>query len=250
MRAICQPVGNTVAMIRRIVPLATVLLLFAGASSTACSSRKSGDKTQPSASPSAKIPSAEELKNGLLALADMPTGYSAGTPKTANSPAPDNSTSLGAPNAECERLFNQFDEGSAGEQGQATIEFRKSATGPFIRHTLESYRDAAALRASLMKIREAVDKCGEFSVGDADGQAKVKIAAASFPKLGDDTAAFQLEATVTTEGRRVPVGGYLVAVRIGNVVSTIISFGVPKSDAAETEQIARKAVDKATPIAR
>ena len=142
----------------------------------------------------------------------MPTGYSAGTPETESSPEPADSSSVGASSPECERLFNQFDEASASGQGQASIAFRKSPTGPFIRHTLESYRDASALQASMTKIREAVDKCGEFSVGDA--------------------------------------GGYLVAVRIANVVSTIISFGVPSAEAAETEQIARKAVDKATPLAR
>jgi hypothetical protein len=72
--------------------------------------------------------------------------------------------------------------------------------------TLESYRDAAALQKDMAMVREAVEKCGEFTVKEEDSEAKVKIANASFPKLGDDTAAFKPE-----------------AVRVGNVVSTITS---------------------------
>jgi hypothetical protein len=30
------------------------------------------------------------------------------------------------------------------------------------------------------------------------------------PRLGDETAAFKMEATVTSKGRRVTLGGYLV----------------------------------------
>lgn len=119
-----------------------------------------------------------------------------------------------------------------------------------MKQTLESYRDAAALRKDMALVREAVDTCGEFTVKEEDGEAKVKIANASFPKLGDETAAFKLEATLASGGRKVTLSGYLVAVRVGNVVSTIASFGVPSVDAGEIEQITRKAVDKFTPIAR
>jgi hypothetical protein len=237
-------------MFGRIVPLATVLVLAATASSTACGSRVAGDKAKPSASPSAKVPSGEELKKGLLVLSDMPAGYSASTPEV-STPEPADTTSVAAGTAECGQLFNEFGKASSlVKQGVASVEFEKSRTGPFVRHSLESYRDRNALQHDMDQIREAVDKCGEFTTKDSDGEARVKIATASFPKLGDDTAAFKLEATVSSGTRKIVIGGYLVAVRIANVVSTITTFGVPSSDAAETEQIARKAADKLGPIAR
>ncbi len=244
-------------MMRHIVPLTTVLLLFAGVSTTACASTKSDNKpgASASASPAAKVPTAEDLKKALLAVSDMPTGYAARPEKTpggGGTPTPQDSSSVAGPNPECNRLFNEFgDEGSAKvEQASVTAEFEKAATGPFVRQTLESYRDAAALQKDMSLVREAVDKCGEFTVKDEDAEAKVKIANASFPKLGDDTAAFKLEATVASGGRKVTLSGYMVAVRVGNVVSTITSFGLPSVDAGEIEQITRKAVDKFTPIAR
>jgi hypothetical protein len=243
-------------MIRRVMPLLIVLLLFAGAS-TACGSAKSGGKggTGVSPSPAAKVPTADELKKGLLALSDLPAGYSASpeeTPSGGDTSEPNDSSSVTATSRECNQLFNEFgNEGNATqEEASVSADFEKSSTtGPFIKETLESYRDAAALQKDMTQVRDAVDKCGEFTVKEQGGDVRVKIANASFPKLGDETAAFKLEATVTAQGKRLTLGGYLVAVRVGNVVSTIISFGLPSADAAETEQIVRKAVDKVTPIA-
>ena len=222
-------------------------MLLAGASTTACGSSK--DEAKPAASPSAKVPTAEELKPGLLVLSDMPTGYSAGEQKTTSTPEPNDTSSVQAGTAECDRLFNEFDSGGNG-QAEVSAEFKKAATGPFVKQALKSYRDAAELQRDMGQISEAVEKCGEFTVKESDGEAKVEIDNASFPKLGDETAAFKLQATVTSGGRKVVLGGYLVAVRVGNVVSTVISFGLPTVDAAETEQITRKAVDKVTPIAK
>lgn len=208
-----------------------------------------GDGPKPGASPSAKVPSAEELKKALLVLADMPTGYAAGEQET-STPEPEESSSVNAATTECDRLFNEFDNSTAAEQAEVSVQFEKSATGPVVKHTLESYRDAAALQKALTQIREAVDKCREFTVKEDDRDARVEIANTSFPKLGDDTVAFRLQATVTSGGRKLVIGGYFVAVRVGNVISTIISFGLGPVDAGEVEQITRKAVDKVTPIAR
>jgi hypothetical protein len=243
-------------MIQRLLPLAAGVLLFAGAA-TACGSTDSETKGKSTAaSPSAKIPTADELQKKLLTLSDMPTGYSAKAQETSgpgDSPAPQDSSSLSATTAECAQLFNQFDaESSSGTtQGQATVKFEKSPTGPFVTETLESYADAAGLQKDMTRVREAVDKCHDFSMKEDDGSdVKVTIAAASFPKMGDETVAFRLGATVTNSGRSLTLGGYMVAVRVGNVVSTIIAFGLPGVDAAEVETITKKSVEKVTPIAR
>src|SRR6266487_2013844 len=85
---------------------ATALLLFAGASTAACGSTKSNSKGKASASPSAKVPTAEELKKGLLALSDMPTGYAASPEESAGtggSPQPEDTSSVTSTSAECNR---------------------------------------------------------------------------------------------------------------------------------------------------
>jgi hypothetical protein len=248
--------GHHPWMMRRLVSLTTLLLLLAGASTAGCGSTRSGNQpsASPSASPSAKVPGAEDLKKGLLQLSDMPTGYAAkpGSTSGGGTPSPADSSSVTGPNAACTQLFNQFDQESStnSEQASASAEFEKAATGPFVKEELESYRDAAALQKDMGTVSAAVDKCGEFTVKEEDGEAKVKMANASFPKLGDETAAFKLDALVSAGGKRVTLSGYLIAVRVGNVVCTITSFGVPNVDANEIEQITRKAVDKVTPIAR
>jgi hypothetical protein len=243
-------------MIQRLLPLAAGVLLFAGGA-TACGSTDSGTKGKSTAaSPSAKIPTADELQKRLLTVSDMPTGYSAKAQATSgpgDSPAPEDSSSLSATTAECAQLFNQFDaeSSSATSQGQATVKFQKSPTGPFVTETLESYTDAAGLQKDMARVREAVDKCHDFSMKEDDGsEVKMTFSAASFPKMGDETVAFQLGARVTTSGRSLSVGGYMVAVRDGNVVTTIIAYGLPSVDATEVETITKKAVEKVAPVAR
>jgi hypothetical protein len=243
-------------MIQRLLPLAAGVLLFAGAA-TACGPTDSGTKgNSTAASPSAKIPTADELQKRLLTLSDMPTGYSAKAQETSgpgDSPAPQDSSSLSATTADCAQLFNQFDaQSSSGtSQGEATVKFEKSTTGPFVTETLESYPDAAGLQKDLARLRDAVDKCHDFSMKEDDGsEVKMTVSAASFPKMGDETEAFQVGATVTNSGRSVTLGGYLVYVRVGNVVTTIVAYGLPRVDATEVGTITKKSVEKVTPIAR
>jgi hypothetical protein len=245
--------GIPAGMFTRLVPVATALLLVSGASTTACGSSGSGNRDKAKASASAKVPTTEELKKALLVLSDLPAGYSENSDSSSGgaSAEPTATSSVDATSAECDQLFNEFGnaQGAGVEQGAASAEFEKGATGPFVKETLESYRDAGRLQQEMTKVREAVDKCGEFTVMDSEGEARVKVSNASFPKLGDVTAAFKLEATAAVGGREVNLDGYLVAVRVGNVVTTVISFGLAGVDVGETEQIARKAVDKVTPVA-
>jgi hypothetical protein len=243
-------------MFNRLVPFATALLLVAGASTAACGPKGSDNKGKAgaSASPSAKVPTTEELRKALLVLSDLPTGYSESRESSSGgeSPQPEATSSVESTSAECDRLFNEFgnEGGASAEQAAVSADFEKSATGPFVKESLESYTDAGRLRNDMAQVREAVDKCGEFTVKESDGEAQVKVSNASFPKLGDETAAFKLDASAAAAGRQVHLGGYLVAVRVGNVVTTIMTFGLAAVDAGETEQITRKAVDKVTPIAR
>jgi hypothetical protein len=248
--------GINAGMFTRLVPVATALLLISGVSTAACGSTGSDNRSnaEASASPSAKVPTTEELKKALLVLSDLPAGYTESRDSSTGgaSAEPTETSSVASTSAECDQLFNEFgnEQGASVEQGAASAEFEKSATGPFVKQTVESYRDAGRLQQEMTKVREAVDKCGEFTVKDSEGEARVKVSNASFPKLGDETAAFKMEATAAVSGREVDLDGYLVAVRVGNVVTTIISFGLAGVDVGETEQIARKAVDKVTPIAR
>jgi hypothetical protein len=234
--------GNN-PIVYRYTRLSLVVLLLAGG----CSSGKSGIAPGTLASSKVKILDTAGLRRALLRLDELPAGYSFSAEQ---SPEPDVSPSRPT---RCERLFEEFGNTSTLGDGTAGANavFEKSAVGPFLQLELASYADAAALRRSLSTVRDAVGECGQFATTDPDGSKfTVQIAAVSFPALGDETAAFKLDATGVSGETAVALSGFLVAVRVARTVCTIVHFGLPTVDLAETEQVARKAVDKLTPVAR
>lgn len=247
--------GHKQAMMRRLVPLATAALLLAGAT-TACGSSGSSDRKTAggAASPSAKVPNVEELKKGLLTLSDMPTGYiekRANEAGPSGSAAPEESAPPTSTEDACNRLFEQLNgEAGAGKtQGTVSAVFVKSEKGPIITHRVQSYRDVAVLRQDMATVKDAVSKCRHFTIKESDGTFRVGFATVSFPKLGDETEAFRVQATGPFGGHNATIGGYYVAVRVGNVVSTVSSVGLPTVPIGELETVARKATEKVTPIA-
>lgn len=172
-----------------------------------------------SASTAAGQPAAASSK--LLALADMPTGFSQ------TQPSPDSGTSRlsGCPN-----LDNAKHQGPTAE-----ADFNAGDLGPFVTETIATHVSEADAKAAVAEAKKAINSCRAFS----DGSAHFKLASLSFPKLGDDTVALRL--TATTSG--VTLTGDLVEIRSGELVALITNLGL-KADSGLTETVAHKAVGK------
>jgi hypothetical protein len=231
--------------VRRLAVVAAALVLL-GAGGCDRSSDQAQTQT-PSPSPAPRVLTEAELASALLAVSDLPTGYA--EQPSDETPEPESSSQADDP--ECAKLFDQF-EGSGAESdpvAEATVEFVKGEAGPFVNQSLQSHQDQAVLAETLRVIPDVVSKCGEFTEAGADGKLTIRMSNASFPAVGDQTVAMMVTASGTTEGIELTIGGYLVMTRVASTVNMIAHFGLRQVDAAETEQIVRKAVDKLTPLA-
>jgi hypothetical protein len=249
-------------VVRVLAALAAILLVPVGAA--ACEADEKPLLVSPASSggspfPKARVPSASELTGALLEVADLPSGY-----RLSGEPDPESVTSSPIVNTECDRLFAAFggvgglgDGGGSGNGGEAEVggeggkagtetsaEFEKGETGPFLTQELAAEHDAGVLHRQLTDLRALVTRCDRFTSTNADGSASaVMVTEASLFVPGDESTAFKL----SVEG---VMSGYLVAVRVGNTLATVVHFGLPGVEIAETEQLVRKAVDKLTPVAR
>jgi hypothetical protein len=194
-----------------------------------------------------------ELSSALLTLGDLPTGYALDAEPGADSSGPGESGSDEG-SRDCDRVFDQMrGAGSALLGSSATtaeIEFTRGDYGPFISQSLYSRGDRVAVRAAFDSFRAVPDLCKEFTETDEDGSFTVRLSAASFPVVGDDSFAIRLDATGTGEGITVTLSGYLVLIRIAVTMCMIAHVGVPGVDAAETERVARAAAARLTPIVK
>lgn len=232
----------------RIAVVAAALVLLAPAGCDRVGSQQA--KWEPAtASPAPRVLTEGELRSVLLAAADLPTGYAARPADT----SPDPASSSRASDPQCAKLYDEFENGSKAEgntAAEANAEFAKGRAGPFLNQSLESHRDQAVLVEAMHRMRDVVAKCGEFTTNAGDGDLNIRMTPAPFSSLGDETVAIKMDATGTTRGIKITIAGYLVLTRVANTLSVITHIGLRRIDAAVTEGIVRKAVEKITPLAR
>lgn len=234
--------------VRRLAALAAAVMLLAPAG---CA-RVGADQPKvewAAAPPAPRVLTEAELTSVLLAPPDLPVGYAARPAD--DDPGPQSSTR--ASDAECAKLYDEFENGSGAKgntAAKADAEFAKGRAGPFLNQSLESHRDQAVLVEAMHRMRDVVAKCGEFTTNAGDGDLNIRMTPAPFSSLGDETVAIKMDATGTTRGIKITIAGYLVLTRVANTLSVITHIGLRRIDAAVTEGIVRKAVEKITPLAR
>jgi hypothetical protein len=167
---------------------------------------------------------------GLLTQSDLPDGWTASSPDAA--PEVSAASTVSVPG--CEAVLDYFRDGAA-DDGK-TARFEAGDGGPFLAESLGADPDIAA----------TAGRCGSFTDTDADGTAtSVSVASvADFPKVGDDERVFQMRAGGGTGDDSFELSGYLLVIRVGATTCTLVHFGQPGVDRAETETIARAAAGK------
>lgn len=165
----------------------------------------------------------------LLAVEDLPDGYAISPPQAEPEVSVVGSVSV----AGCDALLNRFRDGGTG------VRFEAGGAGPFLAEELAE--DAGALGV----LRELAARCATFTDTDAGGETtSVTVAEGGLPDLGDESAAFRMAASGGAGDDAYTLSGYLVAIRVGGTTCTIVHFGQPGVDPAETETIVRAAVRK------
>jgi hypothetical protein len=189
-----------------------------------------------------------ELAGKLLAAADMPAGWqpieNAGTEEVSaqeggfcDSPVPDESNAAAS----------------------ASAQFFKGEMTTRVVETVVSYESPEDATEAFDKVQQAIATCKEWDVDAADTVSRLKLSPASFPAVGEQTAAARVTSEFTvnagsadkpapTEGS---VTGDTVIARQQNFVVVVRHFSIgvgtePNFNAADTEPIVRSAVQKVT----
>ena len=176
----------------------------------------------------------EELLRALLAVDDMPTGWT-------TSPSGPNIESQG--NNICGQPLD-----TQRRVEQVSVGFQRSQSGPFLLQTVGVYERGGAA-AFMESLKRASESCTTWTVTGREGKITVwKLAPLSFPKLGDETFAFRLSIDTGV----LPGESDVVFVRRGDIVSLLEYAGVSLAtvDSQQTETIVRKADEKLQKVAR
>ncbi|MFI5916374.1 hypothetical protein [Dactylosporangium sp. NPDC051541] len=142
----------------------------------------------------------------------------------------------------CDEVLDYFRDGSPAP-GAEVARFEAGDTGPFL---------AESLSRRPSRLAEQAKACQSFTDTDGNGATtNVRVSAVpDFPSLGADEAdetdeqVYAMTAGGGAGDDAYALSGYLVEVRVDGLTCTIVHFGQPGVDRAETETIARAAVDK------
>jgi hypothetical protein len=119
-----------------------------------------------------------------------------------------------------------------GSIGRASVEFEKSALGPFLTHSIVVYPGRDKAEAALADYMSAAEECLEFT--DSEGNTTT-LSPMSFPSLGDESFALRMRSSLEFD---------VVQVRVDNVLINIMQAGFGAVDSALTEELARAAVER------
>ena len=184
--------------------------------------------------PDAAPPDAARLGSALLGPADLP-GYVQSPLQT--SPV----AGMGSSMTQC---AGQNDPSATGSQ--ARVMLQAGPTGPFFGETLMAMSEADATRL-VQGLTQVTKNCGSFDGGSPGGMKfDVAIGHLTFPRVGDDTAAFRMTATVEQAG--AAVYARVVAVRRGGLVLLLVLMQFNSPEVSGTEDLVRRAYAKAATV--
>ena len=181
----------------------------------------------------------------LLAVTDLPTGYTAqpSNPATANDPTQDNASSIF-----CKQLKNGDSPDRAPEH--ADVSFQKGSSslvgGTLAAEAIGRYTTKGDAKAVFNRFVTAMRSCKTFDQTDATSTVKGTFSELSFPKLGDQTFAVHLAGEGGTKDFTLPLAVDFVLVRQGRLVMLVatVGFGNNAIAPAELERIVRAGFSK------
>lgn len=179
-----------------------------------------------------------ELREALLAAADLPEGYRA-------TPAP--RTAAGRDRRErCRALFERpWDVARAPAADRAVGDYAGQRDGSLLRQALTLFGSDGAARA-FGELRATSGSCPEFDARLDDGTAvRVQLREMTLRRVGDEAYAMH----VTARGESGTRQGYLAVGRVGTVLSVLRHLGPAGTvDPADVADTLRRALDRVQPL--
>ncbi|WP_406046852.1 hypothetical protein [Kribbella sp. NBC_00889] len=213
----------------------------------AASSTPAGTTPAPSVTPSAPsgkptgpvTRSSAELTRALLALSDLPTGFS----QEKEDPE-DTSKPFSSPTSKCKTLVKYLNATEApGAKTSVTRSFSGGQEGPYIDFGLDSMGTAAKVADLRETYEDAVSSCSKVSLKvEGESSTSMKVEEISAPKAGTGPFAFRLT------GTSGPKRGLEYTAAITGVKDVIVSVGVLAGQGLEFEAATEAAVTKAQQV--
>lgn len=137
--------------------------------------------------------SATSLKKALLAVDDLPSGWSV-EPSSTNEGKRPSSSSTNPRCAALNRILNTDD--LAGTQARATTAFSGGSDGPFVSERIDALGSVSAAGAVVSKITTSAKGCDAVTLRvPGQGSSKMRISQVSPPQVGGKPYALRLSAS-------------------------------------------------------
>lgn len=214
-------------------------------SNASAPSTPAGTTPAPSVTPSAPKPTgpvtrtSAELTRALLALSDLPAGFSQekGDPEDTSKP-------FSSPASRCKTLVKYLNATEApGAKASVTRSFSGGQEGPYIDFGLDSMGTAAKVADLRDTYDDAVSSCSKVSLKvEGESSTSMKVEEISPPKAGTGPFAFRLT------GTSGPKRGLEYTAVITGVNDVIVSVGVLAGQGSELEAATEAAVTKAQQV--
>lgn len=179
----------------------------------------------------------EQIKDALLSLDDMPSGWSIDDSEDED----DADTETSSDDPACNALMGAFEGDEDEAFGEGDVSFTQSEFGPFLSQAIAS-QEGDAIEKTMGELRQAFETCTSFTDTESDGtKTTFKVSEMSFPDLGDETLAVKLAGDADGFSFTAP----LVVTRVDQNVILLVSISIGQPMPGEDlESIARTAVAK------
>ncbi|WP_185444013.1 sensor domain-containing protein [Kribbella qitaiheensis] len=217
------------------------------APSTTPSASSSGTPSAPStptADPSTGSESVQrtkaELTKALLALPDLPSGFSLET----DDPGDEAENPLSSKDPKCKSLVKFLNADQApGSKVSVTRSFSGGQEGPYIDFGVDAMGDSQKVLALQSSYRAAVRSCKKITMKfDGQGSSAMDVREVSAPQFGDDPFAFRL---TSISG---PQEGLEVVFATAGVNDVVVSVSIVAGQPGELDSATEAAVGKAKKV--
>lgn len=181
-----------------------------------------------------------QLTKALLALRDLPAGFSIDT----SSDSGDDDVTLSSKDARCAKLVALSNADSPpGSKASAGASYSAGSDGPFIDESLDAMASTAAVRALQKSFKQAITSCRTMTLTiPGQGRSPISVREVAAPKSGTDPVAVRFTATSG------PLEGLEVTMITTGVNDVVLGLTVLAGDADTIEGATAAAVHKAQAV--
>ncbi|WP_410790430.1 hypothetical protein [Kribbella sp. C-35] len=206
--------------------------------SSATTAASTTPRTAPSATPTATARTVKQLTAALIALGDLPAGFSIDDDDS-GSTGPDPVVS--SKDSRCAKLVAlENADTPPGSKASASRSFSAGAQGPFIDESLDALGSPTAVQALQQTLRKAITACRTLTLTiPGEGKAQIDVREVSAPKAGTNPVAVRYAATGG------PLDGLEITMVTTGVQDVLVSItviaGLPDDIAGATAVAVQKA---------